>query len=46
MSKAFLIGITFTLGFALGSWANPYEFCKKKYDVSEDLLECIWIMEN
>lgn len=44
--KAFWIGIAFAIGIALGSYAHPYEQCKRMYDTPEDISECVWIKEN
>lgn len=42
----FWIGLAFALGLALGSYAHPYEQCKRMYTTPEDISECIWIKEN
>lgn len=34
------------IGLALGSYAHPYEQCKRKFDSLEDISECVWIKEN
>jgi len=48
--KASIIGIpivlVFVLGLYLGSASHPYEVCKSKYTSAEDIIECIWILEN
>jgi hypothetical protein len=56
MIKAFWLGDFPTLlggilvglgvGLALGSYSHPYEVCKRMYDTSEDVSECVWIKEN
>ena len=25
---------------------HPYEQCKRKYEVPNDIMECVWILEN
>jgi hypothetical protein len=56
MSKAFWQGFISWIGFAIagsfvvgliqGSYAHPYEQCKRMYDTPEDVMECVWIKEN
>jgi hypothetical protein len=55
MSKAFWEGVitgftiaavAFVLGSALGNWSHPYEQCKRKYEDPNDIMECVWILEN
>lgn len=49
-SKASAIGITlgivFVSGLALGSYAHPYERCKRSYSTQENIEECIWLLEQ
>lgn len=48
--KASILGIpaavAFITGLALGSYAHPYEECKRKYETPEDISECVWILEH
>jgi hypothetical protein len=44
--KFFWAGIALAIGIALGSYAHPYEQCKRMYDAPEDIIECAWILEN
>ena len=40
------ISVAFALGIALGNYAHPYETCKRMYEDSNDIMECVWIKEN
>jgi hypothetical protein len=40
------IAVAFVLGLTLGSWSHPYEQCKRKYEDPNDIMECVWILEN
>jgi hypothetical protein len=42
----FAIAGSFVVGLILGSYAHPYEQCKRMYDTQEDVMECVWIKEN
>jgi hypothetical protein len=42
----FAIAGSFVVGLILGSYAHPYEQCKRMYDTQEDVAECTWIKEN
>lgn len=42
----FWIGIAFAVGIAVGSYAHPYEVCKRMHNTPEDIGECVWIKEN
>lgn len=42
----FWVGIAFAIGIAVGSYAHPYEVCKRMYNTPEDVSECVWIKEN
>jgi hypothetical protein len=40
------IAIAFDFGLALGSYSHPFEVCKRMYDTSEDIAECVWIKKT
>lgn len=40
------IALAFVLGVLLGNHGHPYEECKRNYDAPEDIMECVWILEN
>ena len=40
------IAAAFVLGLYLGSASHPYEVCKSKHNTVEDIIECVWILEN
>jgi hypothetical protein len=42
----FAIAGSFVVGLILGSYAHPYEQCKRMYDAQEDVAECVWLLEN
>ena len=45
--KFFWVGIAFAIGIAVGSYAHPYETCKRKYlNIDDNILECVWLLEN
>ena len=44
--KFFWIGIALSVGFLLANYFHPYEQCKRMYNSPEDVMECVWILEN
>lgn len=40
------IAVAFVVGLTLGSYAHPYEQCKRMYDSAEEISECTWIKTN
>ena len=44
--KWFWVGVALAIGLTLGSWSHPYEQCKRKYEDPNDIMECVWILEN
>lgn len=34
------------LGLLVLYYMHPYEQCKRKYDDPNDIMECMWILEN
>ena len=42
----FLMLGSFLAGFELADTLNPYEQCKRMYESSEDISECVQIKEN
>lgn len=45
-SKASLYGLAFLLGGIFVYLIHPYERCERKYDSPNDIMECVWILEN
>jgi hypothetical protein len=40
------LGIVFISGLALGSYAHPYEKCKRSYSTQENITECVWAIDK
>lgn len=40
----FLAGLT--VGIVLAIKENPYDRCSTMYTAPEDIIECLWILEN
>ena len=41
-----IVSSAFVLGVLLGNYGHPYEECKRKYEDPNDIMECVWILEN
>ena len=44
--KFFWVSSAFVLGVLLGNYGHPYEECKRKYEDPNNIMECVWILEN
>ena len=42
----FLMLGSFLAGMELADTLNPYERCERMYDNPNDIMECVWILEN
>jgi hypothetical protein len=45
-ASGIIVSFVFVLGAFFGNYGHPYEECKRKYEDPNDIMECVWILQN